>query len=76
MTTIEVINAAAKHAGTGGMISSAKLALNDAIFLMNDGKFKAARLRALVSLAYSVGIFHPTYLAVEASNHIASKAVV
>lgn len=61
MTTIEVLNLAAFHAGRGGMISSAKLALDDAIRLMTIERFDLARRRALKSLAYSVGVFHPDY---------------
>ena len=42
---------------------SAKLAHRDAVCCYAKGDFKNARLRALVSLSHSVGIFHRVYIA-------------
>lgn len=65
---MDVIGIAARNAHKGEMVSSAKLALNDAIKLFTKTDFISARNRALKSLAYSVGVFHADYQAVEASN--------
>ena len=46
--------------------SSAELALHDATCLLVDGNHDAARFRALKSLAYSIGITHPDYIAAAA----------
>jgi hypothetical protein len=43
------------------MESSARLCLADAIELQERGMLDYARTRALKSLCYSVGIFHPDY---------------
>ena len=67
MTTNEVIETAARNAEKGDMVSSAKLALRDARSLAAQGKAELARRRALTSLSYSVGIFHPDYEAVYAT---------
>lgn len=45
------------------MRSSAELCLKDAIDLQQQGKCVAARNRAVKSLQYSVGVFHPDYKA-------------
>lgn len=45
------------------MLSSAALARDDAQKLFNAGDYKYARLRALMSLEYSVGRFSPAYQA-------------
>lgn len=51
------------------MWESANLALSDAIFLQSVGRLEDASKRAISSLKYSVGIFHPDYAkAVELSN--------
>ena len=51
------LNINAKHA----MDSSARLCLSDAVALANNGDYDGARIRALKSIAYSVGILHPDY---------------
>lgn len=56
-----VFDLARKHIGKGDMASSARLCLEDAIRLNDAGMLIAAELRALKSLGYSVGIFHPDY---------------
>lgn len=63
MTTSDVLKLARKHclARTATMQSSAELCLADAIALFDKGDFEYARKRALKSLAYSVGVFHPDY---------------
>lgn len=45
------------------MQSSAIVCLQDARKLHAEGKFNAAARRALKSLEYSVGVFHPAYTA-------------
>ena len=52
---------ARKHIGKGVMESSARLCLADAVELYDDGDADMAKVRALKSLSYSVGIFHPDY---------------
>lgn len=52
---------ARKHLGEGSMESSARLCLAEAIKLYDAGDYDAAQARALKSLAYSVGVFHPDY---------------
>tara|TARA_Y100000310_G_scaffold18135_1_gene17885 strand:- start:1377 stop:1598 length:222 start_codon:yes stop_codon:yes gene_type:complete len=42
---------------------SAKLAHRDAVCCYAKGDFENARLRALVSLSHSVGVFHRVYIA-------------
>ena len=63
MTTQEIIDIATKHSNKG-WVSSAKLALSDAIRMANAGKEDVARRRALKSLQFSVGIFHADFLKV------------
>ncbi len=48
-------------ADKASMLSSAALARDDAQALFNKGDYKYARLRALDSLSYSVGVFSPIY---------------
>jgi hypothetical protein len=57
----ETIRLARKHLGQGTMESSARLCLADAIKLYDNADYDTAHKRALKSLAYSVGIFHPDY---------------
>jgi hypothetical protein len=45
----------------GVMESSARLCLEDAIRLRDEGKYDYAKQWAIRSLSYSVGIFHPDY---------------
>jgi hypothetical protein len=61
MSTSDIIRLARKHVGSGLMDSSARLALADAVNLSNDGDYASAKVRALKSLEYSVGILHPDY---------------
>lgn len=65
MNTNDVIALARKNLG-GEMQSSAKLCLSDAEELQRRGDDDAAKTRAIKSLAYSVGIFHPDYAAASA----------
>jgi len=60
MNTKDVIILARKHLG-GSMESSARLCLEDAVRLEEQGNLKDAKVRALKSLAYSVGVFHKDY---------------
>jgi hypothetical protein len=62
MDMMKLIAVAEKHVTSGPMPSSAKLALDEAKALVAEGQCEFARRRALRSLAYSVGIFHPDYL--------------
>lgn len=66
MNAYEVIQLARKHANNGAsMQSSAQLCLQDAIDLQRQGKCVEARNRAVKSLQYSVGVFHPDYQAAD-----------
>lgn len=58
--TKQILALARKHLG-GEMESSARLCLADAVKLYDEGDLKYARNRALKSLSYSVGVFHPDY---------------
>lgn len=60
MNANKTIIAARKNLG-GDMESSARLCLADAVRLFDEGHLEAAHARALKSLAYSVGVFHPDY---------------
>jgi hypothetical protein len=62
MTLDKVFALAVKHLGQGNMESSARLCLADARQLEANGDLRSAERRALASLRYSVGIFHPDYL--------------
>lgn len=61
MTLANIFGLAVKHLGSGSMESSARLCLADARALEAKGDLENARKRALKSLAYSVGMFHPDY---------------
>ena len=66
MNSFEVIQLARKHANNGALMqSSAQICLNDAEALQAQGKCVEARNRAVKSLQYSVGIFHPDYKAAD-----------
>jgi hypothetical protein len=67
LTTIKIINLAAKHAHKAEMRSSAELCLEDAVRAFADDP-KMAERHALKSLKYSVGAFHPDYRKV--LNHV------
>lgn len=66
MNTEQILSLALKHLGSGSMVSSAQLCLDDAIALAAEGKDAQAQRRALRSLAYSVGIGHPDFVRVNA----------
>jgi hypothetical protein len=55
-----VIIEARKQLG-GNMESSARLCLADAIRHKDEGNWELSAVRALKSIAYSVGIMHPAY---------------
>lgn len=56
------VNRAMLHLNTSAeMATSAQACLSDADRLMNAGEYRFAAVRALRSLAYSLGIFHPVY---------------
>jgi hypothetical protein len=63
MNTQCAINLARKHAFANQAqdASSAYLCLADAIAQSNAGDLANAKARAIKSLAYSVGVFHPDY---------------
>lgn len=57
----EIIEVAKRFLGQGEMISSAKLCLDDSERLLARGEIRESRLRALKSLAYSIGRGHQAY---------------
>ena len=65
MKTLQIIELAKKNIDNGAsMQSSAKLCLDDALNLLKLGGCEdVVRIRAIKSLKYSVGIFHPDYQA-------------
>lgn len=67
MNTPQLVELAKKHVNNGAaMQSSAKLCLDDALNLLELGGCEdVVRIRALKSLKYSVGIFHPDYQVAE-----------
>jgi hypothetical protein len=53
---------ARKHIGNGALMdSSARVCLNDALRAVEREDYRAAKMWAVNSLAYSVGIFHADY---------------
>ena len=72
MSAGETIRIARKHIGNGAMESSARLCLADAVALYDVGDYDAAHQRALKSIAYSVGIMHPDYVACSAPDDTAA----
>jgi hypothetical protein len=62
LQTNDILALARKHLGKGEMESSARVCLSDATYLYDNGDLQAARLRALNSISYSVGMFHPDYI--------------
>ena len=61
MTLHQIIILARKHVHNGAMQSSAELCLSDALRLHEAGDWTNAKARALKSLDYSIGCFHPDY---------------
>lgn len=59
MTTAEILALAASNVGQGALVSSAALCLDDAIRLAAKGDARHANRRALASISYSLGLFHP-----------------
>ena len=60
-TTAAILRMAERHLDEGTMRDSAALAYYDAIALFQIDEDVDAQLRALDSLAYSVGVFHSDY---------------
>ena len=53
---------ARKHIGNGALMeSSARVCLTDALNAVEREDYRAAKMWAVSSLAYSVGIFHSDY---------------
>ena len=53
---------ARKHIGNGALMdSSARVCLNDALRAVEREDYRAAKMWAVKSLGYSVGIFHGDY---------------
>lgn len=74
MNVNEIIILARKHVG---LDSSARFALSDAIHCYDKGLLDAAKDRALKSLAYSVGTFHPDYkAAIKPTKPVSSRYVM
>ena len=61
MQTSNVIRIARKHLGKGVMESSARICMADAIQQFDAGNFDAAKMWALKSIKYCVGVFHDDY---------------
>lgn len=61
-TARQALFLAEKHLGKGDMVSSARLCVEDSRSLFEKGDFKNAAGRALDSLSYSVGVFHPDHV--------------
>ena len=67
MNTDKAIILARKHISNGAVMeSSARACLADAIEQYNAGNYDSARMWAIKSLEYSVGIFHADYVKVTA----------
>lgn len=62
MNVDKIIRLARKHRDKGIMASSARSCLADAIGQYDKGEFKSAKMWALKSLAYSVGMAHEDYI--------------
>ena len=61
MNLAELLTLCRKHLAAAQMESSARLCLADAVALHDAGDFQAAKQRALRSLKFSVGVFHPDF---------------
>ena len=69
MNTQDTIKLARKHIASAQFETSARLCLNDAVKCHDAGELPAAKNRALKSLQFSVGVFHPDYCkAIEEPN--------
>lgn len=69
MTLNALLALARKHlSAANGMNSSARLCLADAVLLRDEGDFVRSIERAMDSLRYSVGSFHPDYVRAEKSG--------
>ncbi len=68
LNTTDIINLARSHVHEGTMQSSARLNLSDANEAYDHGNYGAARLSALRSLKYSVGLFHEDYKRADAAD--------
>jgi hypothetical protein len=67
MNATQIIALAEKHANNGAVMqSSAELCLADASRMIHYFRENDAKARAIKSLAYSVGICHPDYIAATA----------
>lgn len=61
-----IVALARQHVEKAQMLCSAQLCLSDAEGFLARGDFDHAKVRAIKSLAYSVGISHPDYRAAAA----------
>ena len=69
MNTDKIVILARKHAGNGSdMESSARFSLAEAVRAINEGRLDSARMWAIRSLEYSVGIFSADYKRATAKN--------
>jgi len=67
-TAADTIALATRNADNGAaMQSSAQLCLSDARELFTKGDYGYANSRAIASLSYSVGMFHPDFKAASAA---------
>ena len=61
MNTKQVIELARKHIPTAIQEGSARVCLEDAVKLYDAGDLINAKIRAVKSLGYSIGVFHRDY---------------
>ena len=61
MKTDKILELAKKYSANSEMRSSAELNITDSEFWIRAGNDELARYRAIRSLQYSIGIFHPVY---------------
>ena len=67
MTPTQIITSAQCHLHKAAMQGSARICLEDAMALDRAGWVQRAVRRAIDSLRYSVGVFHPDYQAASAA---------
>lgn len=73
MHYIDIITLAKKHVDNGAVMqTSAQLCLDDAIRCIDKGMLDSAKMWAIWSLAYSVGIFHADYQAAIDNTNVTS----